>query len=89
MGKAGLELKKEILLALGKTPIMQDGIMTIEPSEWFVSIKNDYPVLEAEYLGLELNKMPMNTAQREALASVRTRWLPGLDSNQDEWIQSP
>jgi DNA invertase Pin-like site-specific DNA recombinase len=74
-GKEGLELKKEILLALGQTPIIRDQMLVIEPNEWFVPIKNDYPALEKEYLRLELKKTPMNTAQTKALASVRTRWL--------------
>lgn len=76
MGKAGLELKKEILMALGKTPIIKDQKLIIQPNEWFAEITNDYPALEKEYLGLEPNKMPMNTEQTEALASVRSRWLP-------------
>ena len=76
MGKAGLELKKEILLALGKTPIIKDQKLLIEPNEWFVPIKNNYPALEAEYLRLEPTKMPMNKAKTEALASVRAHWLP-------------
>ena len=53
---------------------MQDKILTIEPNEWFVPITNDYPALEKEYTGLELGKTPINTAQTEALASIRTRW---------------
>ena len=75
MGKAGLELKKEILMALGKTPIIKDGKLIIEPNEWLVPIKNDYPGLKAEYLRLEPTKTPMNKAKTEALASVRARWL--------------
>ena len=81
MGKAGLELKKEILLALGKTPILTDQKLLIEPNEWFAEIQNDYPALEKKYLRLEPTKMPMNKAKTEALASVRTHWLPGSDSN--------
>lgn len=76
-GTKGLELKKEILLALGKTPIIQDGKLFIEPNEWLVPIGNAYPALEREYLRLEPNKMPMNKAKTEALASVRAQWLPG------------
>ncbi len=77
----GLELKKEILLALGKTPIIKDKKLYIEPSEWLQPIKNGYPALEAGYLRLEPAKMPINKAKTEALASVRARWLPGWDSN--------
>ena len=81
MGKAGLELKKEILLALGKTPIIKDQKLTIEPNEWFAEIGNDYPALEKKYLRLEPTKTPMNKAKTEALASVRAHWLRGQDSN--------
>lgn len=77
MGKAGLELKKEILLALGKTPIITDQKLFIEPNEWFAEIQNGYPALEKQYLRLEPTKMPMNKAKTEALASVRAHWLRG------------
>jgi site-specific DNA recombinase len=77
MGKAGLELKKEILLGIGKTPIIRDEKLSIEPEEWLVPIENGYPELGNEYVGLELNKMPLNKAKTEALASVRARWLRG------------
>lgn len=80
-GKAGLELKKEILMALGKNPIIKDKILTIEPNEWLQPIGNDYPALEKEYLRLEPAKMPINKAKTEALTSVRARWLRGPDSN--------
>lgn len=70
----GLELKKEILLALGRAPIIKDQKLLIEPNEWFIPIKNGYPALEKEYSRLELQKMPMNKAKTEALASVRARW---------------
>ncbi len=74
LGKAGLELKKEILIGLGKTPIIKGETLFIEPNEWLVPIHNNYQKLEAEYKRLELNKMPMNTAKTEALTSVRARW---------------
>ena len=80
-GRAGLELKKEILLAIGKTPIIKDKKLTIEANEWFVPIKNDYPALEATYLGLELMNLPLNKAKTEALASVRARWRGCQDLN--------
>ena len=56
-------------------PIIKARTLSIEPNEWLVPIKNDYPALEKKYLRLELKKTPMNTAQTKALASVRTQWL--------------
>ena len=80
----GLELKKEILLALGKTPIIKGGKLFIEPNEWLKPIKNDYPELQAEYLRLEPTKIPMNKARTEALTSVRARWQGHQDSNLEQ-----
>lgn len=76
-GKAGLELKKEILLALGKTPIIKDEKLIIEPNEWFVPIQNGYPELEKKYIGLEPTKTLTNKRRIEGLASVRAQWLRG------------
>ncbi len=73
-GKEGLELKKEILMALGKTAVLKDKTLVIDSNDWLVPIKNDYPALEKEYLGLELGKTQMNKAKTEALTSVRARW---------------
>ena len=77
----GLELKKEILMALGKSPIIKDKKLFIEPNEWLQPIGNGYPALEKEYLRLEPAKMPINKAKTEALISVRARWLRRWDSN--------
>jgi len=73
----GLELKKEILMTLGKRVIIRDKKLFVEPNDWFVPIKNDYPALEKEYLRLEQETMLDNKAKIEALASIRARWLPG------------
>ena len=86
-GKEGLELKKEILMGLGELPIIKDQMLSIAPHEWLQPFENDYRPLKEEYLGLELDKKPLTKAQTEALASVRARWLPGLDSDQDTRLQ--
>ena len=78
-GKKGLELKKEILMALGKTPIIKDKKLIIEPSEWFIPIKKNYLSLEAEYIRLEPTKTPIDKTKTEALASVRTHWFRIVD----------
>jgi len=75
MGKAGLELKKEILLALGKVPIIRDEKLSIDSNDWLVPIKNEYPELEKKYRRLELQEKPNTKAQTEALDSIRTQWL--------------
>ena len=80
-GKKGLELKKEILLALGKTPVIKDQKLSLEPNEWFEEIGKSCPALVAEYERLEPLNLPLDKAKTEALASVRTRLLPGSDSD--------
>ena len=77
----GLELKKEILMTLGKNAIIKDKKLYIEPNEWLQPIKNGYPALEKEYLRLEPAKMRLNKTKTEALTSVRARWLGRQDSN--------
>jgi len=95
MGKAGLELKKEILLTLGKTPIIKEEKLIIEPNDWLIPIKNGYPALEAEYLRLEPTKIGQNKAKTEALASVRAHWHCIVDNvrtiiqRQNEYIYIP
>ena len=79
----GLELKKEILLGLGATPIITDGALSIEPFDWLVPIEVGYPELEEEYQRLELAKNRSSKAQKEALASIRMRWYTARDSNSE------
>ncbi|OGQ05763.1 MAG: hypothetical protein A2W61_01895 [Deltaproteobacteria bacterium RIFCSPLOWO2_01_44_7] len=74
--------RKQILMALGSNPIIKDGKFTIQANEWLVPITNDYPNLEKEYQRLEPTQLPDNKEKTEALASVRSSWLRGLDSNQ-------
>jgi len=76
----GLELKKEILMALGQKAIIKGEKLIIEPNEWLQPIANGYPTLQEEYLRLEPMKMPLNKAKTEALASVRARWLRIVDN---------
>lgn len=71
----GLELKREILMSLGKSLIITNKKLYIEPNEWLQPIKNGYPVLEKEYLRLEPMKLPLNERKTEAITSVRSRWL--------------
>ena len=76
-------------MALGKTPIIKDKTLVIEPSEWLVPIKNNYPALEAKYTGLEPTKMPMNKAKTEAIASVRAQWQGKKESDPHLWFWRP
>ncbi|MCL5432304.1 MAG: recombinase family protein [Patescibacteria group bacterium] len=79
MGKQGLELKKEILMALGLNPQIKAGKLYIDTMEWFVPIEKRAPLLQKQYLGLELGKKPATKAQSEAIASIRARWRGSRD----------
>ena len=86
--KGGLEKKKEILMGLGQNPTIKDKKLSIQGNEWLQPISNGYPALEKEYLRLEPAKNRTNKAKIEAIASIRTQWLPGRDSNPDRQIQN-
>lgn len=77
MGKQGLELKKEILMALGYNPKIKAGRLYIEPMKWFVPIKNNAPAMQAEYQRLELTKKSDEQAYSQDLLALRTRWRRG------------
>ena len=76
-----METKKDILMAIGKNPTIKDGKLHIESNEWLVPIKDVYPELEEEYLRLEPTQVLDTKERTELLTPVRTKWLPGEDSN--------
>ena len=79
--EGGLQIKKEILMALGWNPTLKDGELAIPAHKWLIPIAEGYPALEKKYKGLELAKNGTNKAKTPALASVRARWLRGWDLN--------
>ena len=79
--KGGPEVKKEILMALGSNPILNNKKLSIEANSWFARVERDYPALEKEYLRLEPGKEPMNKAKTDALSSVRAHWGARRESN--------
>ncbi|MCK9436668.1 MAG: recombinase family protein [Synergistaceae bacterium] len=70
----GLEPRKEILMALGKTPMIREGKLVITPFDWLEPIKNGYPALEEAYLRLEPTKIGKNTHKKEVLSSIFVQW---------------
>ncbi len=69
-----LNIKKEILSALGSNCTLKDKILSIQPNEWLKPIAEGYPAIEKEYLRSELNKKPLNKAKTDRLRSVLTHW---------------
>lgn len=68
------EEKRSILESLGSNPTVTDKIFSIETSEWLIPLSEKYPALEAEYLALEPDKLPVTATENEPLADLRTRW---------------
>ncbi len=87
--EGGLELKKDILKALGQNPVLTRGKLIIEPNEWLKPIINGYPALEKEYLRLEPIKTGNLQAKTELLGSVRARWQGLRESNPRPWFWRP
>ncbi len=59
--------------------MLKGGKLTFQAYDWLQPIREGYHTLEAEYLELEPDKMPLNKAKTEGLASVRVRWRGIVD----------
>ena|GEM_PF-3100719 len=81
MGKAGLELKKDILMSLGYNPEIKAGKLYLEIMPYYAPIKNETPALQVKYERLELLKKTDNKAYLDALAPIRAQWRRWWDSN--------
>ncbi len=66
-------------MALGQNFVLEGGNLTFQAHDWLQPIRKEYHPLEAEYLGLEPAKKPLNKAKTEDLASVRARWRGIVD----------
>ena len=75
----GLKKKKKILMTLGQNFVLKGGKLTFQAYDWLQPIRGGYRALEADYLGLEPAKRPLNKGKTEALASVRARWRGIVD----------
>lgn len=71
-------------MALGVNFILRDNKLTLEPYPHWITLRNDYPALEKEYLAFELDKTDpnsLNTEQKRALENVSNNWWASRDSN--------
>lgn len=76
-----LQTKKEILIALGKNPIIKDGELWLETKEWLQPIEEAYPALEEKYLRLELDETVDTKAKTRLLEPIISEWYAREDSN--------
>lgn len=74
-----LELRKELLLTFGEDIKIADKTLSLTPYSWFVPIREKYSPLEAEINELELDFMKLNSEQKEAVASIHSRWCTIVD----------
>ena len=66
-------------MALDQNFVLKGGKLTFQAYDWLQPIREGYHDLEAEYIGLEPAKRPLNKAKTEDLASVRARWRGIVD----------
>ncbi len=72
-----LEKKKIIASALGSNFLLKGRELTIEPSLWFMPVKNGYPQIEAEYLRFELHKtkeLDRTDEQKAVFEEINNEW---------------
>ena len=79
--KGDVNVKKEILVALGQNPVMKDKKLHLEFNEWFVPIiKGDQSIKPKSEPNILPNK-PSNKTKKPDFASDSFVWLGSWDSN--------
>ncbi len=79
-----IQKKRAIATALGVNFSLKDSILHIEPNDWFIPIIEDYPAIEKEYLGCELDKTDPNMLsdeQKRILENICTKLSDRRDLN--------
>ena len=84
-----IEAKREIFSTLGYNYTLTDGKLTISLDNLLLPIENVAEEARDISERLELEKQKGNTTDIGEIYSKNPRMLPGLDSNQDKWLQRP
>jgi hypothetical protein len=71
--------KRDLLLALGSSPTLYDGKIELKAYDWLIPIKDGLPELKTEYEKVRTSHYASIKAETDALASVRSTWLPLVD----------
>jgi hypothetical protein len=74
--------RRDVFTALGGSLTLRDQLVCIELYPWFVPIKERYPAIERSLRKVRTNKNASSKEKTDALTSVSSQWLRGLDSNQ-------
>lgn len=83
--KAG---KREIVFNLGQNRNIINKNIAITPHKWLIPLYDNVAVFNAELAKLEPALSLANTTQKEAFASLRSRWLGDRDSNPNKQDQN-
>ena len=81
--------KKEIFTAMGQNYIIEHGKLKLELNKWFAPIKNFYPELEHNFVGLEPRKNEITKQKNDALEEIKADWLGWKESNPHIRNQNP
>ena len=68
------EDKKIIFVALGSNFLLTDNKLTLEPSSWFIPVKNNYPQIETKYIKFELHntkELERTAEQKQAFEEIK------------------
>jgi hypothetical protein len=70
--------KRDVLLALGSSPTLYDGVIELTPFEWLIPVEEGLPELKAELTKVQPQDLQIDNP---ALEPIRTQWLGRRDSN--------
>ena len=76
-----IRTKREILKTFGKSLVLQDNKLRIEPNEWLVPIGEKYPEIERSYFKVRTNKKATAKEMEVALEPIYANWRAQWDSN--------
>ncbi len=75
------KVKRDILMTMGERLILLDQRLYIEPSEWLVPLKEQYPAIEKKYLRVGTIKKASSKELDEALVGIFDTWRARRDLN--------
>ena len=82
----GFIAKRDVLLALGTYPTLDNGVIELTPFEWLIPIEQGLPELKAEIEKVQPQDLQIGNPELEP---VRTKWLGMRDSNPRSRDQNP
>ena len=78
--------KRDVLLALGSTPTLNQGKLKLTAYDWLVPIEEGLPELKLELANVQPADLRIDNP---TLEPIRTKWLGMRDSNPRSWDQNP